>query len=139
MGRASGHGDSLESSWKKWFWRTAALVVAAVLFWAATSDVVYEATSPTELSFHIVLRKAYSIAAFALVAFIADKALGPSAKPVLRAALLVGAYSAAIEAAQAWLGSNEGLAWNVVDTLCGIVGGALGVIAGRIKRSRRTA
>jgi VanZ family protein len=115
-------------------------LVAAVLFWAATSDLVYEATSPTELSFHIALRKAYSIAAFALVGFTADKALGSSTKAVLRAAVLVGLYSAAIEVTQDSLGSKEGLAWNVVDTLCGAVGGALGVIvARRIKRSRRSA
>jgi len=115
-----------------------ALLVAAALFWIATSDVVYEITSPGELSFHVLLRKAYSIAAFALVGFMADRALGPSARPVLRGALLVGAYSAAIEVAQAWLGSKEGLAWNVFDTLCGVVGGALGANAGRIIRSRRS-
>jgi hypothetical protein len=126
----------LESSWKKWTWRAAALLVAAVLFWAATSDLVYEATSPAELSFHIVLRKAYSIVAFALVGFMADKALGPSARAVLRGAILVGMYSAAIEVAQAWLGSKEGLAGNAADTLCGVAGGALGVVAGRIRRSR---
>ena len=109
-----------------------------MLFWAATSDLVYEATSPAEFSFHIVLRKAYSIAAFALVGFMADKALGPSAKAVLRAAILVGLYSAAIEVAQDRLGSNEGLEWNAADVLCGAVGGALGVVvAGRIRRSRR--
>ena len=116
----------------------AALLVAAVLFWAATSDLVYEATSPGELSFHVVLRKAYSIAAFALVGFSADKALGPSAQAVLRAAILVGLYSAAIEVTQDWLGSKEGLVWNITDTLCGVAGGALGVVvARRIRRSRR--
>ena len=115
------------------------MIVAAALFWAATSDLVYEATSPAELSFHIVLRKAYSIVAFALVGFTADKALGPSAKSVLRGALIVGLYSAAIEVAQTWLGSKEGLAWNTADTLCGAVGGALGAIAGRIRRPRRSA
>lgn len=111
-------------------------MVAAVLFWAATSDVVYEATSPVALSFHVLLRKAYSIAAFALVGFMADKALGSSARPVLRGALLVGLYSAAIEVTQALLGSKEGLVWNSVDTLCGVAGGALGVLARRITRSR---
>jgi hypothetical protein len=139
MRRTSGHDDSLKSSKKKWIWRAAAVLVAAVLFWAATSDLVYEATSPAELSFHILLRKAYSIVAFALVGFTADKALGPSAKAVLRGAILVGAYSAAIEVTQAWLGSKEGLAWNVSDTLCGVAGGALGVVAGRIRRSRGSA
>jgi hypothetical protein len=138
MGQASGHDDSSESNGKKWRWKVGALLVAAALFWIATSDVVYEITSPGVLSFHVLLRKAYSIAAFSLVGFMADKALGPSARPVLRGALLVGAYSAAIEVAQAWLGSKEGLAWNAFDTMCGVVGGALGANAGRIIRSRRS-
>ena len=114
-------------------------MVAAALFWAATNDAVYEATSPIELSFHVVLRKAYSIVAFALVGFTADKALGPSGTGVLRGALLVGAYSAAIEVVQFWIGSKEGLGWNAFDTLCGVAGGALGALAARIRRPRRSA
>jgi hypothetical protein len=68
-----------------------AAALAAALFWAATSNEVYDLTSPSVLSFHVLLRKAYSIAAFALVGFTADKALGPSAKAALRAALAVAA------------------------------------------------
>lgn len=124
----------------KWFWRASALIIAATLFWVATSDVVYEMTSPRALTFHVLLRKAYSIAAFALVGFSADKALGPSTRAVLRGALLVGLYSAAIELAQWLLGSKEGLVWNAIDTVCGVIGGALGVlVAKRITRSRRSA
>lgn len=124
----------------KWFWRASALIIAAALFWVATSDVVYEMTSPRALTFHVLLRKAYSIAAFALVGFSADKALGPSTRAVLRGALLVGLYSAAIELAQWLLGSKEGLVWNAIDTVCGVIGGALGVlVAKRITRSRRSA
>jgi hypothetical protein len=124
----------------KWFWRASALIIAAALFWVATSDVVYELTSPHALTFHVLLRKAYSIAAFALVGFTADKALGPSARAVLRGALVVGLYSAAIELAQWLLGSKEGLVWNSIDTVCGVIGGALGVlVAKRITRSRRSA
>jgi hypothetical protein len=117
------------------------VVVAAVLFWAATSNAVYESTSPGWLSWHVLLRKAYSIAAFALVGFTADKALGPTAtaKAPVRGALLVAVYSAAIEIAQGAHGSNEGIAWNVADVLCGAAGGWLGVVAGRITRSRRRA
>ncbi|MDB5073727.1 MAG: hypothetical protein JWM87_4838, partial [Candidatus Eremiobacteraeota bacterium] len=68
-----------------------------------------------------------------------DKALGPTAKAPLRGALLVAAYSAAIEIVQAGRGSREGIAWNVADVLCGAAGGWLGVVAGRITRSRRRA
>lgn len=112
------------------------MVVAAALFWAATSNEVYDLTSPATLTFHVVLRKTYSIAAFALVGFTADKALGPSARAALRAALAVAAYSAAIEVVQAVRGSNEGVAWNVVDVLCGAAGGWLGVVARGIRRAR---
>jgi predicted membrane-bound mannosyltransferase len=112
-------------------------VVAAALFWAAISNEVYDVTSPPSLSFHVLLRKVYSIAAFALVGFTADKALGASAAPAIRGALLVAAYSGMIEIVQAARGSHEGVAWNVVDVLCGAAGGWLGVVAGRITRSRR--
>ncbi len=85
----------------------------------------------------MLLRKAYSIAAFALVGFSAERALGPSARAYGRAALLVGSYSAAIEVAQALEGGHEGLVWNALDTACGALGGVLGVAATRIRRSRR--
>jgi len=113
-----------------------ALTVAAVLFWAATSNEVYDLTSPASLSWHVALRKAYSIVAFAVVGFTADKALRPSAFAVLRAAVMVALYSAEIEVVQALLGSHEGLIWNGIDTACGAAGGAIGSLAGRIKRPR---
>lgn len=115
------------------------MTVAAALFWAATSNEVYDVTSPPALSFHVLLRKTYSIAAFALVGFTADKALGPSVRAALRGALVVAAYSAAIEMAQAVRGSHEGIAWNVVDVLCGAAGGWLGVVARGISGARRRA
>jgi hypothetical protein len=133
------HDESPESSRARWFWIAAALVTAAVLFWAATSDVVYDVTSPSSFSLHVLLRKTYSIAAFALVGFTADKALGPNARAALRGAVLVAVYSAAIEVVQAFH-SHEGLVWNAVDVGCGAAGGWLGVVAGRIKlrpRERR--
>ncbi len=117
-------------------WSALALTVAAVLFWAAISNEVYDLTSPPGLSWHVALRKAYSIVAFAVVGFTADRALRPSGLAVLRAAALVALYSAAIEVVQALRGSNEGLAWNGIDTACGAAGGAIGAIAGRIKRPR---
>ncbi|HZO92209.1 MAG TPA: hypothetical protein VFB22_00440 [Candidatus Baltobacteraceae bacterium] len=117
-------------------WSALALTVAAVLFWAAISNEVYDLTSPPSLSWHVALRKAYSIAAFAVVGFTADRALRPSPRAVLRAAALVAAYSAAIEVAQALHGSHEGLIWNGIDVLCGAAGGAIGAAVGRIKRPR---
>jgi hypothetical protein len=120
-------------------WIAVATILAAVLFRLATSETVYELTSPPDWSWHVLVRKTYSIGAFALVGFTADKALGPSTRPALRAALLVAAYSGAIEIAQAWGGSHEGLRWNAFDVLCGAVGGWLGVTAERIVHARRRA
>jgi predicted membrane-bound mannosyltransferase len=134
---AKDHDDSPESLSARWGWIVAASVVAAVMFWAATSNELYEITSPPVLSFHVVLRKAYSIAAFALVGFTADKALGSSTRGPLRAALLVAAYSGAIEVVQAVRNSTEGPVWNAVDVACGAAGGWLGVVLGGIKRSHR--
>jgi hypothetical protein len=138
MRRANDH-DGSPSSNARWIWRALAVVTAALLFWAATSNEVYDITSPERFSFHVLLRKAYSIAAFALVGLTADRALGGTARATLRGALLVGAYSAAIEFVQARHGSHEGVAWNAVDVLCGAAGGWLGVVAGRIRRRRRRA
>jgi predicted membrane-bound mannosyltransferase len=136
MRRASHHDDSRGAGEASWFRIAVAVVVAAVLFWAATSNEVYDLTSPSVLSFHVLLRKAYSIAAFALLGFTVDRALRPSTKAALRAALAVAAYSAAIEVVQAARGSHEGVAWNVVDVLCGAAGGWLGVVARGIRRAR---
>jgi hypothetical protein len=121
-------------------WIAVAAILAAALFWLATSDAVYEITSPPKFSLHVAFRKAYSIVAFAAVGFTADKALGPAARPALRAALLVSAYSGAIEIAQARLGSLEGPLWNAIDILCGAAGGWFGIVVpARIRRSRRRA
>jgi hypothetical protein len=87
----------------------------------------------------VALRKAYSIAAFAVVGFTAERALRPNGRAVLRGAAIVALYSAAIEVAQALHGSHEGLIWNGIDVLCGAVGGSIGAAAGRIMRVRRRA
>ena len=137
--RMQRNGHSESPDWVTWMWRALALVVAAVLFWVATSDAVYESTSPSTLSWHVPLRKAYSIGAFALVGFLADKALGGSTRAVVRGTLLVALYSAAIEVAQFEVGSKEGLLWNGIDVVCGAVGGALGALISLITRSHRKA
>lgn len=117
-------------------WGGAALATAAVLFWAATTDAVYEATSPPGLSWHVALRKAYSIVAFALIGFLAEKTLSASSRALLRGAVLVALYSAAIEVVQAHDGSAEGFIWNAVDVACGAMGGVVGVALTRIGRAR---
>ena len=79
----------------------------------------------------MALRKLYSIVAFALVGYLADRGLrewGREAN-VAGCALGVALYSAAIEAGQALHGSQEGLLWNAVDVACGAIGGVLGTLA----------
>jgi hypothetical protein len=121
-----------------------ALAVAAGFFLLALSGEAYHETSPPHIaatvfgsgvgrvgapfgiSLHILLRKAYSIAAFALVGLTAGLALPRSRQAALRMALLVAAYSAAIEYAQYLNGSLEGPWWNAIDVACGAIGGWIG-------------
>jgi hypothetical protein len=135
---------------KRAFWIVAALVVATVFFIVALSADVYEDTSPAHLasrlfgggtarfgrpfgiSLHIVVRKFYSVVAFAIVGWTAQRALPPSARPALRMTLLVGLYSAAIEYGQWREGSTEGLRWNAFDVACGALGGYLAIVVDRI-------
>ena len=112
----------------------------ALAFWAALSHRVYNHTLPLGLLEHlfgeddgearsalIVLRKLYSIAAFTLTGLLVHAALPPARRPALRAALLVGAFSALIEVAQKLRHAHEGLASNAIDVACGAVGGWLAV------------
>jgi uncharacterized BrkB/YihY/UPF0761 family membrane protein len=123
------------------------------MFWAALSHRVYSRTLPGHLLYRIfgeeseggpfavlqtLLRKLYSIIAFTLVGFVVHKALPPSRRPALRAALIVAVFSAFIEVAQKLNHAQEGLFSNAIDIGCGALGGWLGVAADhRIERSRR--
>ena len=123
----------------------AAVVVVALLFWAALSHRVYSETLPIGLidrmfgedadegpfALHVVLRKLYSIAAFTVLGFVVDRALPRSRRPALRAALVVAAFSAAIEIAQKARGAHEGLLSNAFDVACGALGGWLAVTLAR--------
>ena len=44
------------------------------------------------------------------------------------AALVVAAYSGAIEIAQHFTYGKEPFSWNVIDVICGAIGGALGAL-----------
>ncbi len=134
-------------------WRLAALGCAGGFFWLATRVDVYAATSPSALShtlfgsyapdlphpwflsLHIWLRKFYSIVAFAIVGLTADKALAPTARPRLRAAILVALYSAGIEVMQGLVDPYEPWYERFLDIACGAGGGWLGVsLANRLER-----
>ncbi len=111
-------------------WTIAATMVALALLAVAVSHSVYDITSPVWLSWHVVLRKIYSIVAFALVGFCTRRALVENGRAHLVASCIVGvgAYSALIEVLQFFYGSHEGLGWNAFDTFCGALGGALATI-----------
>jgi hypothetical protein len=97
--------------------------VALGLFAVAMSGDVYDATSPPTFAFHVLLRKFYSVLAFA-VAGAAYSYARRGARP-LDAASAIGVYSGGIEIGQ-WLVADEPLEWNLIDVACGAAGGALG-------------
>lgn len=124
-------------------WTIAAVVVATVLFVLANRDDVYLLTSPPGLSWHILLRKAYSVVAFALVGHLCRRALIENGRPHVITPCIAGiaAYSGLIEIGQYLGGSQEGLGWNAFDVVCGALGGAVAVSdrlfpSLRLKRSR---
>lgn len=115
-------------------WWALTIIVALIFLFVASSDAIYEVTSPPG-PFQILLRKSYSIAAFAIVGFLFSGAIRTSGKRGSSAltAIAVGAYSLLIEIIQAFVGSHEGLSWNAIDVGCGIIGGYIG---GALERLR---
>jgi len=99
--------------------------VAVAFFLIALSGDIYNLTSPPALSLHVLLRKSYSIVAFALIGGAFIWASGASMRT---AALVVAAYSGAIEIAQHFTYGKEPFSWNVIDVICGAIGGALGAL-----------
>ncbi len=97
-------------------------VLAVGFFIAALSNDVYNATSPATLSWHVVLRKSYSIVAFAIVGASFIWASGASLRT---STFVVAAYSGCIEIGQHFTNGHEPYYWNVFDIICGALGGAL--------------
>ena len=115
---------------------------AAILFFAlAINNDVYALTSPYQLEWHLVLRKTYSIVAFAIVGYCVRRAFDDHrrTRAVWLNVAALAAYSGLIELVQAVGGSHEGLAWNAVDVACGAIGGFIGDRVLRLQqRSRGT-
>jgi surface polysaccharide O-acyltransferase-like enzyme len=119
-------------------WTAFAVALILLFFALALSDAVYEATSPSSFEWHVLLRKTYSIVAFAIVGAALERAAREWDRSLSLPAtmLAVALFSAAIEIGQALTGSHEGLLWNLIDVACGAFGGALAWLADRrlIKR-----
>jgi hypothetical protein len=109
------------------------ILVASTFFAVALSDAVYELTSPLTLSWHVLLRKTYSIGAFALVGALLTWALPARTRRPLRIAAAIALYSALIEVGQRVSGSRESFTWNVIDVMCGAIGGYLGYVGARLR------
>ena len=117
-------------------WILVAIAIPWALFVASLSSDFYNLTSPPEFGLHVVMRKIYSVGAFALVGYLIARALGECGWPLgARTVITLGAvYSGAIEVAQYYVGSQEGIWWNLFDIGCGAVGGAIAArILGRSK------
>ena len=137
----------------RWVWVAAAAGAAMIFFLLALSRDVYDETSPSRIalrafgtaartagdpfgiSLHVVVRKAYSIVAFALVCFLYAKAMAVDARRSLAIVLFGALFSAAIEVGQRLHHVHEGLAWNAVDVACGAAGGGIAAIFAR-RRTR---
>ena len=118
-------------------WVVAAVAVPYGLFLASLNSDFYIMTSPPDWSAHVVLRKVYSVGAFALVGYLIARALRECGRPLVpRSIVILGAlYSGAIEVTQYLQGSQEGIWWNLFDVGCGALGGA---IAARVPGSAAT-
>jgi hypothetical protein len=122
-GKSLSSADDLPGvHWLRWVVFAA---IALAFFWAALSNDVYNLTSPPALSWHVLLRKLYSVIAFAVVGGAFAWASGAS---VRQSAVVIGAYSAAIEIGQHFTYGHEPLYWNAIDVVCGALGGALGAL-----------
>jgi len=104
------------------WWAIAAAVLGALLVWASLSHRVYSLTVPGDETW---TRKVLSVGAFALAAYVGDRALGPSRHRLLRAVALGAGLSALIEIEQKLHHSHEGLLSNALDVACGALGGWL--------------
>jgi hypothetical protein len=118
-------------------WWTVAAIVGTLLLLAAINNKVYEVTSPTSFDYHVILRKIYSIVAFAMVGYPVARAralAGRSASPLVIGAIVAG-YSALIEVLQFVLDPPyEGFVSNVLDVAYGLAGGAFAAwVASRVK------
>jgi hypothetical protein len=118
-------------------WWVVAVIIGALLLFAAVNNKVYEVTSPTSFDYHVILRKIYSIVAFAMVGYPVARARAlsdRSASPLVIGGIVAG-YSTIIEVLQFVLDPPyEGFVSNVLDVAYGLAGGVFAAwLASRVK------
>ena len=103
-------------------------IVAAAGFALATSSEVYLVASPPWITYHVLLRKVESVAAFAVVALALAWWLGRRPRLGIILPVALAAYSALIEVAQRLLGSHENNWESLFDVACGALGGYIAAL-----------
>jgi hypothetical protein len=115
-------------------WWIVAVAIALVMLALAVNNDVYNLTSPPTLDNYVLLRKLYSVVAFAAVGYPvarARRAAGASSGPLV-IGLMIAGYSAVIEVLQFALDPPwEGLASSLFDVVCGLGGGLIGAYVAR--------
>lgn len=122
-------------------WWTVAGLAGICFCFLAVNNTVYVVTSPPTFDYYVILRKLYSIGAFAVVGYPvarARMAVGRTAT-LLGVGVIIAAYSTLIEVLQYFLDPPpEGLLSNAIDIVCGLAGGVLAAwIALRFQRRSR--
>jgi len=117
-------------------WRAFGIVAAIVLYAVSQSGDAYELTSPHTLPYHEIVRKTYALLAFALLGYALERSKVPRVHGAFAAAIVLGVYSYAIELGQISFGhAQETFAEHAFDVASGVVGGALGALAARPRRT----
>lgn len=104
-------------------------VVAAIVFLVGTSGEIYVLASPPSLTYHVLLRKAESVVAFAAVALALAWWVGARRRLAVILVVALATYSALIEVAQRLEGSRESNWESLLDVACGALGGYIVALA----------
>ncbi len=107
------------------------IAASLILFFASLNREVEGATSPSNYGARAqtLLRKTYSVVAFAILGYLftwSHRRTGTLW--LLASGVAIGSFSAIIEFFQHRMGAPEGLVWNAADTLMGLFGGLFGAL-----------
>lgn len=130
-------------------WLIALLLTAALVFFSATSPLIYVTTQSLAalifgedvadddslgVSLAVAVHKAFGFFSFGLLAILAHKALGPTRHPIWRATIVGTVFSILIEIWQFANGLSDDALTETFDVLRGTVGGWLVAVIFRFKR-----